>query len=77
MSASATQGGHNNLRYYPPDNHHCSDAVYWGEVCCSALQHFMHKIHESKKYVQNLRQRWLLDKQNCSASMGSVPDQVP
>jgi len=29
LLSHTTQNSSDNLRYYPPDNHHCSDAVYW------------------------------------------------
>jgi len=31
-----------------------------------------HKVHETQKYMQNWRHRWLSDMQNCSAYVGSA-----
>ena len=46
MSATATQGGHNNIPSYPLDNRHYPDVIYWRrgrnrteiEGCLNALQ---------------------------------------
>jgi len=45
---NTAQNSSDNFPFYPPDNYHCLDDVYWREGGLTAADYWKHTTHKPK-----------------------------